>query len=393
MKILVITNLFPNKLEPERATYNRQQVCMLSKFCEIKVLAPIAWYPFKCSFDKNIKISDIPNKEIIDGIEVFHPKYFMIPKVGRSLYGILFFFSILLPILKIYGSFKFDVIFATWAYPDSFASVLISKFLKMPIITKVHGTDINEYSQYWLRRRMISFTLNNSDKVISVSKALKKRMIEIGVRSEKIKVIYNGINSNIFRPLDRIQTRKELGISLDKKVILFVGNLRPVKGLDYLIDAFTQIAKSGNIQLIIIGEGELRKHLEDKIRKYNIQDYIYMPGNRPHNEITKWMNASDLLCLPSLSEGVPNVILESLSCGVPVVASNVGGIPEIIISSDYGITVEPGNTSELKKALLECLVKTWNRDLIHVYSNKFSWYNNVKEIYHEIENIYIKGQC
>ncbi|MEO0185816.1 MAG: glycosyltransferase, partial [candidate division WOR-3 bacterium] len=165
----------------------------------------------------------------------------MIPKLGRSLYGILFFFSILLPIVKIYKSFRFNVIFATWAYPDSFAGMLIAKMLKIPIITKVHGTDINEYSQYWLRRRMISFTLNNSDRVISVSKALKKRMIDIGVRSEKIKVIYNGIDNNIFRPLDRTQTRKELGINFDKKVILFVGNLKPVKGLDYLIDAFMQV--------------------------------------------------------------------------------------------------------------------------------------------------------
>lgn len=390
MKILVITNLFPNKLEPERATYNRQQIYMLSKFCEIKVLAPIAWYPFKNIFDRNIKVSHIPDREIIDGIEVFHPKYFMIPKIARSLYGIMFFLSISVPVFRIYKGFRFDVIFATWAYPDSFAGVLISKLLRIPIITKVHGTDINEYANYWLRRMMIQFTLNNSDRVISVSKALKNKMIEIGVKSEKIRVIYNGVDSDIFRPLDKTQVRKELGINSDNNVILFVGNLKSVKGLDYLIDALSQIPTLNNIRLVIIGEGELKKHLELKIKSYNIQNHIYMLGIKPHSEIAQWMNVSDLLCLPSLSEGVPNVILESLSCGIPVVASNVGGIPEILVSADYGIMVQPGDSKKLCQAIQDCLRKKWNRELIRAYSSKFSWQNNVKELYCEIEDIYAR---
>ncbi len=389
MKILVITNLFPNKLEPERATYNRQQIYMLSRLCDIKVLAPIAWYPFKSLIDKSIRISDIPYKEIIDGIEVLHPRYFMIPKIGRSLYGILFFISILMPVLKVYRSFNFSFIFSTWAYPDSFAGILLSKMLKKPIIVKVHGTDINEYTQYWSRKKIIAFTLNNSDRVISVSKALRDRMIEIGVKPEKIKVLYNGIDGELFKPLNKFTIRNELKIDKNRKVILFVGNLKPVKGLAYLLEAFTDIIKKErqDIEMIIIGEGELRKELEEKIKKYGIQNFVYILGTKPHHEITKWMNACDILCLPSLSEGVPNVILEALACGIPVVASNVGGIPEIINCSDYGILVEPGNSHKLKQALLECLDKIWDRELIHAYSKKFSWLNNANELYNEIETL------
>ena len=148
MRVLVITNLFPNKFEPERATYNRQQISMLSKLCHLKVVAPVSWFPLKRFFEKNTVSSQIPKKETIDGIETFHPRYFTIPKVGRSLYGFLFFLSVLIPVLRIYNTFKFDIIFATWAYPDSFAAVLLSKLLNKPIITKVHGTDINEYTRY-----------------------------------------------------------------------------------------------------------------------------------------------------------------------------------------------------------------------------------------------------
>jgi len=388
MRVLVITNLFPNKLEPERATYNRQQMSMLSKLCELKVTAPIAWFPFKSFIEKDHTYSQIPKKEIIEGIETFHPKYIMTPKIGRSLYGVMFFLSILVPVLKIYKTFKFDIIFATWAYPDSFAAVLISKLFRKPIITKVHGTDINEYAEFWLRRRLIRFTLNNSCCVISVSQALRNRMIEIGVKPEKIKVIYNGIDADIFKLLDKTDARKELGIDISKKVILFVGNLKPVKGLTYLIKGFAGIANSSqNVVLILIGEGELRKELEDEIKKHGIENCVQILGTRSHKEIPKWMNACDLLCLPSLNEGVPNVILEALACGIPVVTSNVGGIPEIIISTNYGIMVNPKDADRLQKALIECLERKWDREAIHSYSARFSWCYNAEMIYHEMKNV------
>ena len=393
MKILVITNLFPNKIEPQRATYNRQQMFMLSKLCELKVVAPISWFPLKRFFEGDIKSSEIPSNEVIEGIETFHPKYFMTPKIGRSLYGIMFFFSILMPVLRIYKTFKFDIIFATWAYPDSFASVLISKLLKKPIITKVHGTDINEYAELWLRRRMIRFTLNNSCCVISVSQDLRDKMIEIGVKPEKVKVIYNGIDSDIFKPLDKMDIRRELGIDINKKVILFVGNLKPVKGLIYLIEAFAGIVDcSQNIVLILIGAGELKKELEDEIKKHGIENCVQILGTKSHKEIPKWMNACDLLCLPSLNEGVPNVILEALACGIPVVASNVGGIPEIQTSKEYGILVSPKNSEELQKAILDCLNKSWDREAISKYSARFSWENNAEMIYHEMVNVLIESK-
>jgi teichuronic acid biosynthesis glycosyltransferase TuaC len=389
MRILVITNLFPNRAEPGRATYNRQQMSMLSELCPLKVVAPIPWFPLKSVFERNSAGPQVPKKEVIAGIETFHPRYFTIPKIGRSLYGLLFFLSILAPILRIYNTFKFDIIFATWAYPDSFAAVLISKLLNKPILTKIHGTDINEYTRYWLRRKMISFALNNSEGVISVSKALRDSIIEIGVKPEKIKIIYNGVDGEIFRPLGKIHTRKALGIDIDKKVILFVGNLKFAKGLTYLIRAFASIATdpSRNVILIIIGQGRLRRELESRVREYGIQNCVYILGSKMHREIPKWMSACDLLCLPSLNEGVPNVILEALACGVPVVASNVGGIPEILTSTDYGSLVKPQDCKALQKALLECLEKSWNREVIHGHSTRFSWRRNAEMIYQEMTDI------
>lgn len=396
MKVLIFTNLFPNKLEPGRGIFNIFQVTHLAEWCQVKVVAPLPWFPrFPLArfFRRNHRYSQIPKSEVIDGIETFHPKYFTIPKIGRSLYGLLLFLSTLGPVLRIYKTFKFDVILATWAYPDSFAAVLLSKLLNRPILTKVHGTDINEYTQYWLRRKMISFALNNSERVVSVSRALRDRMIEIGVKPEKIKVIYNGVDGEKFKHLDKVRIRKTLGIDTNKKVILFVGNLAPEKGLIYLIRAFTCIAAdaSRNVILIIIGQGELGKELENEAKKYGIQNRVYMLGGKMHHEIPKWMNACDLLCLPSLNEGVPNVVLEALACGVPVVASDVGGIPEILISTDYGRLVKPKDFKELQKALLECLEKSWDREIIRRYSTRFSWSCNAEMVYQEIMNVLAEG--
>ena len=354
-------------------------------------MAPISWFPFKRILDRRSKVSEVPEEDVINGIQTFYPRYLMIPRVGRSLYGLLFFLSIILPALRIHKEFKFDAIFATWAYPDSFAAVLLSKLLKKPILAKVHGTDINEYSQYWLRRKMISFALNNSWRVISVSKALRDRMIEIGVKSRKIRVVYNGVDSELFKPTDRMQVRRELEIDTDKKVILFVGNLKPVKGLTYLIRAFAGVAADTerNAALFIIGDGELREDLENQVKDQGMQDCVYIPGSKAHHEIPRWMNACDVLCLPSLSEGVPNVILEAFACGVPVVASKVGGIPEILTSHDLGRLLQPEDPEELRKALLECLDKSWERELIRAYSDKFSWRHNAEIIYQEIMDIFM----
>lgn len=380
MKILVITNLFPNRLEPTRATFNRQQIYHLSRLCELKVVAPIPWAPPIGNWKK---LREIPLHEVIDGIDVYHPRYLVIPKIGRSIYGYLFYTSVFKDVKRIQGSFDFDLLFGTWAYPDGFATMLMARKLKKPYVIKVHGTDVNEYIKYKLRRMMIARTLKNAEKVISVSNALKEKVKDIGVPEEKIVVIPNGVDTSKFHPMDRLKARQILGLTTNDKLILFVGNLKPVKGVAYLVEAI-HILRSRldrSFKLIIIGDGELRNELEEKVKGLGLKDIVHFKGIRPHDEIPLWMNACDLLCLPSLNEGMPNVILEASACGTPVVATKVGGIPEILIDGKNGYLVPPRDPHKLADAILRTLSHRWNKDGILHAAGNLSWEDNSKRVY------------
>jgi len=329
VKLLIITNLFPNAAEPQRAVYNKQQFTALKDLCELKVIAPIPLFKYPKT--------KVPDVETIEGMEVFHPRYLVIPKILRALYGILYYLGIGECVRELYGRFRFDVIFATWAYPDAFAAALLAKRLRKPLVIKVHGSDINVFTKYHLRRKMILFALNQAEKVIAVSDALKAKIVELGVDPEKIILIPNGIDTELFRSMDKKDCRLNLAIPLEQRFILYVGNLEPIKGTDLLIDALHKLPE--DVHLYMIGDGSLKESMKIRAKDLTMENRVHFLGRLPHTKIPFWMSACDLFCLPSRNEGCPNVILEALACGVPIVASHVGGIPQLIKDSSQGILV------------------------------------------------------
>jgi glycosyltransferase involved in cell wall biosynthesis/peptidoglycan/xylan/chitin deacetylase (PgdA/CDA1 family) len=360
MKLLIITNLFPNKKEPTRGIFNKQQFFELAKLCELKVIAPVPWH----------KAQGIPGREAIDGIDVYHPRYFMIPKIGRSLYGIFFFLGLIGTVRRIKQVFCFDSILATWAYPDGFAASLLARLLKKPLVIKVHGSDINISTRYFIRRKMIVWALNSSEKVIAVSAALKEEMVKIGVPSEKIVIVPNGVDAELFKPMDQAECRKKLELPLDKKIVLFVGNLVRVKGVEALVSAFADLRVSA--LLVLVGDGPLEGILRAKVKELNIKNRVIFAGRITHDAIRNYMNACDIFCLASLNEGCPNVALEAMACGKPVVATKVGGLPEIV-TDETGLLVEPQNVSALADELSAALERAWSVDAIRKEALRFDW--------------------
>lgn len=379
MKLLIITNLFPNNKEPTRGIFNKQQFLELAKLCELKVIAPLPWHYRR----------DIPKEEIMENIEIYHPRYLMIPKLGRSLYGLFFYLSLGKFVKKIQNDFNFDLILATWAYPDGFGSYLIARALNKPIVIKVHGSDININTKHWLRRKMVSYALKNSNGVFSVSNALKERMVDIGVPKDKISVITNGVDTDLFKPMNQKECREKLNLLVNKKIILFVGNLVPVKGVDYLISAFSKVVATGltDLRLVIIGEGPLKEKLLQETKTKNIHAIIDFVGKKPHAEIPYWMNAADLFCLPSHSEGCPNVLLEAIACQRPIVASNIRGISDLVSSSQNKVLFKPGNSDELGRGILNILNKPQIQN--DVINNNFSisWAQNAKNMFNIINSL------
>lgn len=378
MKVLIFTNLFPNSLDPNNGLFNMYQFIHLSSKCEIRVVSPIPWY-------RVFKHKECLSANITPGIKVYYPIYLYIPKIARSLHGFQMFLSVFGHIIKLRKDFNFDIIYATWAYPDGFAIALLSKIIQKPFIIKVHGTDINEYTKYLLRRFLIIYTLKMSKKIICVSNALKYKIASLGIKTSKIITIPNGIDTSKFTYMDPVKARLRLSLPTDIRIIMFIGNLSPVKGLDYLLEAFLKVTLQyqTSLLLVIVGNGELRESLKSKAQKLGLIDNnsIYFAGEKKHDEIPLWINACDILCLPSLSEGLPNVIIESFACGRPVVATKVGGIPEVVKEGVNGILVDPADSNILANALNKALNTNWDRKLIQESVNDRSWYDNAEKVH------------
>jgi len=377
LNIAFVSNLFPSKIEPTRGMFNKQLVQSISKQCKVTVVCPLPYFPsinlFK-KYEKWFFYSQIPNKYVWEGTLVYSPKYFMIPKISEAFHSFLVFYSIfrVLRFLKLKN--RVDIVNAHYLYPDGVASYWACRFLKIPIVLSALGSDVNVYAHKPLISKQIIKSLNECSKATTVSGDLAKKLINLGASSNKIDVILNGVDFSLFQLRNKIEVRSSLSIPKYKKLIVYVGRLSEEKGVKVLIDAARLLKKEGTIDLkvVIIGDGPLRSNLENEAIHKNCS-FISFLGFLNLGDISKWLNAADLLCLPSLSEGCPNVILEALCSGLPVVASNVGGIPELITESENGMLFKPGDSNQLSVVLKKALSRKWSpHELRQSISNR-SW--------------------
>jgi len=318
-------------------------------------------------------LKQIGEKESFDGLTVFHPRYFMIPKYFKFLDG-RFYGNSLEPFIEnLFDQIKFDIIDFHWVYPDGIGGLQWArKFGKKTVVT-VRGNEAIHFFDKTIIRNMVRKRLSEFDHVIAVSNDLKDKLLRYyGIEQTRVSVIPNGIDKIKFYRMDKIEALKQCGLRQDKKYILSVSRFSKEKGLEHLLLAFKKL-KCKETDLIIIGDGPLKSVLVDMCATLGIEDRIQFPGIIGHSDICSWYNAADVFCLPSLWEGCPNVIIESLACSVPVVATNVGGIPDLIPNRDYGILVQPGDSDELAIALRSGLEKCWDKKKIENFGSKYSW--------------------
>jgi glycosyltransferase involved in cell wall biosynthesis len=299
-----------------------------------------------------------------------------------ALYGWMMFLSVLSAVKKIQKDFDFDLIDAHYVYPDGFAAVLLGRVFKKPVVVSARGSDINLYSKFPLIRLLLRYTLRKADRVISVCSALKEVMIELGIPPAKITIVPNGVDVKKFYRISKAAARKDLGISEDRKVIVSVGNLIPRKGYDLLIRAIKiLIARFGldNPCVAIVGEGPSKRELEKLISALGLNDQVRLVGAVPHKDLHRWYSAADVSCLTSSREGWPNVLLESVACGTPVVAAKTWGVPEVITSDQIGLLAE--RTEEaIADAVLRGLRKKWSIERLLEYARKHTWEETAKGV-------------
>ena len=381
MKILVITSLYPSAQEPNKAPFNFQTIKALSEFCEVKVISARPWWT---RVRKPSSLVRVPSF-VKDGIPVSYPSYWSIPGItdlhGRGLYR-----SLRPLVRKVFRQFRFDAILATWAYPDVYAASSIALDYKCPLIAKVHGSDINEFTVSPALRSLIVTGLARAERVIAVSGALATKLSDLGICSDRILVQHNAVDGSRFFPRNRQHARSCLGIASDTGAVLYVGRLSREKGVDILLNAFAQYssAASGGVELWIVGDGPEAHALQVQADRLGLVRRVHFAGAKSPAEIPDWLSACDLLCLPSRMEGCPNVILEALASGRPVVAANVGGVSELL-SSDNGEIVKPEDSGSLAEGLARAMNRKWSASALRDSVEFLSWGEVARCIHVELQ--------
>jgi glycosyltransferase involved in cell wall biosynthesis len=355
MRVLAITKIFPNRVAPLDAPYMSLRYASLLEQCTVDVLATIPWFPGASLFrrwSRAGQLTSVPDREVIRGLQVWHPRFLFVPKVAFPVQWLAYAAAVFPHVLA--RRRHLDVILATWAYPDAVAAIVVGEQLGIPVIAEVIGSDINELAQRLTTRVLLRRFLPRASRLIAVSRPLAASVARLGVPPERIDVIPTGVDRGIFHPRDQSEARRRLLRPSEGRSILYVGRLDPRKGVFDLLNAFAKVkALDGTCTLVVVGSGSAEA--EVRRRAAELGDRVVVVGERPLAEVADWLAACDVLALPSWNEGTPNVVLEALSCGRRVVATRVGGIPDVVTTEIQGALVDPGDVEGLAHALTTAL--------------------------------------
>jgi teichuronic acid biosynthesis glycosyltransferase TuaC len=374
IKTLLFSTLFPSSVRPVHGIFVETRLRELLKTGEIetKVVAPVPWFPFSGKgFGEYGRFAATPYVEQRIGIEVFHPRYFLPPKVGMNIAPYTLARGAIATIRQlIRDGFDFDLIDAHYYYPDGVAAGFISKWIGKPFVVTARGSDLNLIPEFPKQRHLILEAAKAAAASIGVSQALVERLANLGADREKIFFLRNGVDLECFKPEEKKIARQKLGLP-DRPTILSVGNLVELKGHHLAVEALRLLPDE--TCLIIVGSGPERKVLERLADRLELSRRVRLVGQIPNDEL-KWLfNAADALCLCSSREGWPNVLLESLACGTPVIATNVGGVPEIITTLTAGRIMEARTSTALAKSFLELMPSHSSQGEIRRFAETFGW--------------------
>jgi glycosyltransferase involved in cell wall biosynthesis len=403
MKILTLASVFPNPQQPVLGLFIRERMRHVGQRAEVRVVAPIPVSPLDplARRRKPGYRSVRPSGERMDhGLRVTHPGVLCFPGFLKSLDPFFFYRSLLGPLKRLKKDFPFQVIDAHFAYPEGVAAALLGRRLKVPFIVTLRGNEF-VYARSALRAPQIRWAFRRAARVVGVSESLARIARELGAREEQIRVVPNGVDLDRFRPLDRKECRRRLGLPEKATILLSVGALVKRKGFHRVIEVLPALKASvPDLVFVAVGsssvEGDMSGELKAQVARLGLEDSVRFEGQRSPEELASYYPAADLFVLATWNEGWCNVFLESLACGTPVVTTDVGGNREVIKSDALGMVVPFGDPDRLQGALAEGLRKEWRREDLVRYAEERSWQrvgDRMLEIFEEVRALHLESAC
>lgn len=382
VKILTISSLYPNNEDPKHGIFVENRLRQLkSHYPEVavNVIAPVPWFPIKSKyFSEYAKFVDVHSIEERHGITVYHPRYLVIPKIGMLLTPLMMAISLFFcvkEVIKKEG--RPNLIDGHYFYPDGVAIALIAKYFDLPFTCTSRGTDINLIADMPLPQKMIKWTIKRASKCMAVCQALTDKLVELGAKDAQ--TLRNGVDLDFFHPLEetsRQQLKTDYSVPIDPNIprqqaplLLSVGWLIERKGHYLAIEALTALP---NATLLIAGNGPDLNTLKQQVSNLDLSERVVFLGALDQETLRCYYQMADALILGSSREGWANVLLESMACGTPVVATNIWGTPEVVKTKDAGILVER-SPEAIAQGINALLSDYPNRQETRRYAEQFDW--------------------
>jgi teichuronic acid biosynthesis glycosyltransferase TuaC len=391
LKILSLSCVFPNSADPTLGLFVRSRLQSVAAGAVVKVISPVPMIDYwRATYTHGAWHREIAQHRQDGNLEVFHPSWFYLP-FGGVLNAAFLAARLLLPVVRLRRRFSFDLIDAHFAYPDGIAAGILAQLLRVPFIVSLRGNE-TMHAGHPFRAIFIRWVLRRANRVICLSESLRQFANSLGVDPARTKTIPNGIDTKLFYPRDRAASRQKYMIDDDTTVILSVGALIERKGHHRIIHALKELQEEGvDAQLLIAGsagrEGHYEQQLHKLVSELRMESKVRFLGQVKPEFLPELMSAADVFCLPTTREGWPNVVHEAMGCGTPVVATNVGGIPDMIPSERYGIVVPVNDSAALRNALHTAFGKHWDRQGIAGWARSRSWEQVARESLEQMQAV------
>jgi teichuronic acid biosynthesis glycosyltransferase TuaC len=378
IRLLTFSTLFPNNARPNHGVFveNRLRHLVASGEVVSEVLAPVPWFPFTAAWFGDWAVNArVMARETRHGLTIRHPRFPVIPRVGMSLAPALLYRAMVPVVGRMLaegmpaGGRGFDAIDAHYVYPDGVAAVWLGQRFGLPVVVTARGTDVSLIPQFARPRQLIRQAIEGASAMIAVSAALKDALVEIGAPEAKVTVLRNGVDTALFcPPADRSAARAALGVT--RPLLISVGLLIERKGHHRTIEAMTELPE---FELAIVGEGPEHDRLQALIGRLGLSDRVRLLGARPHAELPSLYGAADASVLSSSREGWANVLLESMACGTPVVASPIWGNPEVVRAPAAGVITRENSPAGIVEGVRRLFSALPAREATRAYAEPFSW--------------------